>query len=179
VHEALRSGSTILIAMWSAFALLMALACVEDLRTRRIPNALVVGTLVLGVGASTVIHPPLAGLLAAMGGIAVGLVLWLPFYAMGMVGAGDVKLFAAASAWLGPHGAIEAAALTAFAGGAIAIVALAASGTATNTVFRLVHAIRMPALLRAGPTSRFRRLPYAFAIAIGVATAAAFPGIIW
>lgn len=154
-------------------------ACASDLRTRRIPNTVVVAITLLGIAFSIATRPWFSGVTNALGGIAVGLTLWLPFYAWRMVGAGDVKLFAACAAWLGPSGAVEAAVLTALAGGLVALVAMTIDRGVSATLFRLVHAVREPAMLRAGPVSRFRRMPYALAISGGVIAAAWLPGILW
>jgi len=44
------------------------------------------------------------GLLASLGGLVVGLLIWLPSWLFKLLGAGDVKMFAAAGAWLGCGG---------------------------------------------------------------------------
>jgi prepilin peptidase CpaA len=61
------------------------------------------------------------GLLAALGGSMVGLLIMLPGYLFGGTGAGDVKLLAAAGAWLGPMGTVRAFVFTMLAGAAIAM----------------------------------------------------------
>lgn len=138
---------------------LLAAAAVHDLRARRIPNALVLATLGTGLARAAALSAagagpaaPLApGLLAALVGTAVGLAAWLPFYAFGLLGAGDVKLFAAAAAWLGPQGVLPASTWAAAAGAVLA---------AGWTLWR-----RAP---RPGATAADRRLPYGVAVAAGV-----------
>src|SRR6188474_3847311 len=69
------------------------LACVFDLRTRRIPNALTFGAAL----AALLFHRFTGGTEGAMlaaGGWVVGLFLFLPFFAMRGMGGGDVKLLA-------------------------------------------------------------------------------------
>ncbi|WP_295524157.1 prepilin peptidase [uncultured Pseudacidovorax sp.] len=73
-----------------------------DLRWRRVPNALVLAGMVgallsLAVGAAL---PGLDGSAALMGGLAAFAVL-LPFYALRLMGAGDVKFAAVLGLWLG------------------------------------------------------------------------------
>jgi prepilin peptidase CpaA len=92
-----------------------------DLRTRRVPNALTVPFAVLGVGAAV------AGLsdhsaTAALVGLTLGMLLMMPGYLLGGTGAGDVKLLAAAGAWLGPSATGVAFLYTAIAGGLIAVI---------------------------------------------------------
>src|SRR5688500_15588241 len=103
------------------FTALLVLGAVGDLRTRRIPNRLVVVIGVLGLIYSVFSLPIIPGGVRGFTGILVGLGIWLPFYALGWVGAGDVKLFAAAGAWLGPMGAVEGALVGAIAGAVLAL----------------------------------------------------------
>lgn len=74
----------------------------EDWRWRRLPNSLLLAGVLLGA-----VHCLVFGLLplgaalpdAVLAALA-GLLLFLPFYALGWMGAGDVKLFAVIG-WLG------------------------------------------------------------------------------
>ncbi|HMN10631.1 MAG TPA: prepilin peptidase [Gemmatimonadaceae bacterium] len=104
-----------------AFLLLVAFACVSDVRARRIPNALVAVLATAGIAFSVVRLAPLAGLGSALSGMALGLAIWIAFYALGLLGAGDVKFFAAAAAWLGPAGAWRASLIAAAIGGVLAV----------------------------------------------------------
>lgn len=162
----------------AAFVGLLGAACVTDVRHRRVPNALVALLAVLGLVTSTLRQPWLDGLSVAVLGIGAGLALWLPFWLLHMIGAGDVKLFAAAAAWLGPSLALEGALLAAIYGGVAALVMLVAQRGLPFTLVRLGHAIYAPAILRDDPGVRAARLPYAVAISAGVLTAAWFPGIL-
>ena len=62
------------------------------------------------------------GLFYSLIGTAVGLALLLPAYAIGGMGAGDVKLLAALGAWLGPSAAFWMAIYASMAGGVLAVV---------------------------------------------------------
>ena len=111
---------------------LLLVACITDVRARRIPNALVLVTLALGVGHALLAWGGAvdgAGFTAtpwaALLGTVVGLLVGLPFWAAGIMGGGDVKLFAAAAAWLGPTLVPEAATATAIAGGGLALLWMA------------------------------------------------------
>ena len=80
-------------------------ACVTDLRSRRIPNVLTFGA----SGAALVFWTwtaGLSGLGLEPGGWMVGCALFLPWFVLGGMGAGDVKLLAALGAWLGPRDAL-------------------------------------------------------------------------
>jgi prepilin peptidase CpaA len=95
-----------------------------DVRSRRIPNVLTFGAAgVAFLYALTTGGPSGLGFSAA--GWLAGAALFFPFFALGGMGAGDVKLLAALAAWLGPGDAVWLAVFAAMAGGAFgAIVAL-------------------------------------------------------
>ena len=100
----------------AAFTLLLVGACVSDLRRRRIPNHIVAALVIGGIGYALATMAPLAALQHALGGSAVGLALWLPWWLVRVLGAGDVKLAAASGAWLGAAGMVEASLLAALVG---------------------------------------------------------------
>ena len=156
---------------------LLAAACVSDLRTRRIPNLLVLITAVTGVIFSAVTKSFATGLTQAGAGLLTGLAIWIPFYALRMLGAGDVKLFAAAATFLGARTAVDAAVYTALYGGALALLYMVLHSGLKSTAIRLGSAVREPSLLQnPATTSNRRRMPYAFAIAAGVVTVVLLPG---
>jgi len=163
------------IASGLVLVVLLAFACLSDLQTRRIPNRLVLLTAVLGILIALVTKPWVSGLRQAAGGLAAGFAIWVPFYLFKMLGAGDVKLFAAASTFLGPWLAVEGSLYTALYGGLIALTFMIMKSGWLATALRLSHAAHQPGLLRNEPTARWR-IPYAFAIAGGVLTAFWWPG---
>ena len=59
---------------------------------------------------------------ASLAGLALGLALMLPGHLIGATGAGDVKLFAAVGALVGPAHIVIAFVYTALAGGGVALV---------------------------------------------------------
>lgn len=92
-----------------------------DLSTRRVPNPL---TLLLAVCGVAFAASGLSGLSigASLAGFALGLALMLPGHLFGATGAGDVKLFAALGALIGPAHIATAFVYTALAGGILAVV---------------------------------------------------------
>ena len=152
-----------------AFVLLLpflAIALTTDISRRHISNLLIAYMLVSGVVLQAALFG-MSGLIAAVGGLVVGLVVLLPFYALGGMGAGDVKLLAAAGTFLGPEGALLAGVFTLAAGGVLALAVLAWYGLA-----RYLRA-RMPNI-RLAPVSGVAKLelPYSLAIAAGTLIAA-------
>jgi prepilin peptidase CpaA len=154
---------------------LLAVACLSDLRARRIPNILVLSTAAIGFGFALAGNGWLAGFLRAGGGLMTGFAIWFPFFAFGMLGAGDVKLFAASATFLGARAAVEGALYTALFGGVLAAIFMIANSGLAATAFRIGHAANQPMLLRQEPSTHGRRLPYALAIAAGVLTALWWP----
>jgi prepilin peptidase CpaA len=104
-----------------------AIACVWDLRCRRIPNALTLGAAAAAIGFHA-IAGGIGGGLSSVGGWLVGVaILFLPF-ALGGLGGGDVKLLGALGAWVGPADAVWLALYTFIAGGVLAVVIAAVRG---------------------------------------------------
>jgi prepilin peptidase CpaA len=99
---------------------LTVLAAVSDLRSRRIPNVLTVTGACAGLLYS-VATGGAEGLLVSLQGLGLGLLLWLPFYALGGMGAGDVKLLAAIGAWVGPSAVLRIALYASIAGALMAL----------------------------------------------------------
>lgn len=105
---------------WAAALALGVAACVWDLRTRRIPNALTFGAAAAALVVRLLVAGPW-GLADGAAGWLTGAALLLPFYALGGLGGGDVKLLAAIGAWVGPLAAFEVGLYGALAGGVLAV----------------------------------------------------------
>jgi len=116
-------------------------ACVTDVRTRRIPNALTFGA----AAAALLFHAIAdgrAGAGMAVVGWMVGVAVFLPFFLLGGMGAADVKLLAALGAWLGPRDAFWLAVYASLAGGVMAIIVALGRGylrTAVRNVGTLLR----------------------------------------
>jgi prepilin peptidase CpaA len=151
----------------------LGLACLSDLRTRRIPNVL---TMSAAAGA-VLFHLATNGWSAAswsLVGLSLGGLLFFPMFALRGMGAGDVKLLAAIGAWVGPGQVAIIALATSIAGGVIALVVALAYGYLRRALkniylvlmhWRIVGVEPLPALTL--EQARGPRLAYAFPIAIG------------
>ncbi len=82
-------------------AVLMTIAVVIDVKTRRIPNWLTVSAFVAGLLFHTITNG-WEGLGFALGGFGVGFGILLVLWLIGGGGGGDVKLMGAVGAWVGP-----------------------------------------------------------------------------
>jgi prepilin peptidase CpaA len=175
VREYPASALTIVGAL--CFTTALVVASVWDIRSRRIPNWLVLVLAVLGVCYSALVQPPLTGIGRALLAMVLGFTLWIPFYALRMLGAGDVKLFAAASCWLAPSQVIGAAIASALAGGVLSVIGLVLAHGLGLTTLRIAHGLRDPKMLAtplAVPAGR-KTLPYGLAMTVGLLIAVWFP----
>jgi prepilin peptidase CpaA len=162
---------------WVAIGGVSVLAAVCDVRTGRIPNVLTFGAAAAGFAFSALQAGP-SGLGTSLLGCLAGLVLFLPLFALGGMGGGDVKLLAAIGAWIGPMGALQAALWASLVGGVMAVIVGISSGY-LREAFRNLFA--MVAVWRTvGPSpiseltlteSRAPRLAYAVPIGIGAIVA--------
>ena len=160
---------------WIPLAFLVAvllIAVVTDLREQRIPNLLTLPAAVLAVIYFTVRHGT-DGLWSSLAGLGLGYAIWLILYAIGKMGAGDVKLVGAVGALIGPREVAIASLFIAIGGGLYAIVLLAWSGSLGKTIRR--YGSMAKALLRTGKVmylppveqAHAPELCYGVAIALG------------
>jgi prepilin peptidase CpaA len=162
------------------FSLLLVFAAIGDVRTRRIPNRLVAGITVTGVLYSAIVGGAVWGTLKGIEGFFAGMAFWLAFYVLGWLGAGDVKLVAAAGAWLGPREVIEGSLIAALLGAILALLWLLRSRGIGRAVETLGVAVTLPSILTESPKSadRIRSLPYSVPIAVGALCAGWTPGLL-
>jgi prepilin peptidase CpaA len=155
--------------------LLLVIAAICDCRSRKIPNELVVCGALFAVVYTTLV-PPVFGatVLFPVSGLLVGLLLFLPLYLLGAMGAGDVKLLAMVGAFLGPLQTLYAALAVMIVGGALAIVWVLARGRMLQMLHNLASLFHFGALVAVdGPTRRIApaasagKMPYGVAVAIG------------
>jgi prepilin peptidase CpaA len=155
--------------------LFLAAAVITDLRARLISNALVLTGALTGLVLAG-LTPGGIGFLSALGGVALGLAIFLPMYLLRVMGAGDVKLMAMTGAFIGPAAIFEATLWVLLAGGALALAFALRRGVARRMAANLreiLFSAAASAQIRslpdfsAGPQTA-ARLPYAVAIALGV-----------
>jgi prepilin peptidase CpaA len=145
-----------------------------DVATRRIPNALTFGAAL----AALVVHAYLGGwtgLGMAAVGWAAGVALFFPVFALGGMGAGDVKLLGAVGAWLGPVAAVWVALYAGIAGGLMGLIVAGFSGylvQALTNVWSLLMYWRIVGLKPASDltlsTHKGPRLAYALPVFAGL-----------
>ena len=175
--------SALIIIILLVFLLLAAL---QDLRSYRISNNLIVSGVLFGVLLNIAVPSEMGGLggLSSLIGFGVGLGLLLPMYLLRVMGAGDVKLMAMVGAFLGPQAIMVTLLYVLVAGGALSICVAMYRGVLKklfySTQIILVEfrtnlftpkSKRLPnALSFAGVTQdAAAKMPYGVAIAVGTA----------
>jgi len=176
-------GMPLALGFACAFVALALAGIVYDVRFRRIPNALVLAILAAGLIFTTLADPVWPGLRTGLAGVGVGFGIWILFYVIGVMGAGDVKYFAAMSAWLGPGLAWRTSLLCALIGGVLAVGFLLRD----SRLARAFRAIALAPFLRSLPAPQVsdltalearRQLPYGVAMGLGAILAFLFPNIL-
>ncbi len=153
------------IAVWPTIALVVA-ATITDVRSRRIPNVLVLPFLLLGVASSAVARG-WSGLGQSLLGVLLAIAALGLFCLLGGMGLGDVKLCAAVGAWIGPSQLLIALVMTSLIGGAMALVWAITGGFLKEVLLGTAGLVfgRRKGLTLANPAAR--KMPYAPAIAVG------------
>jgi prepilin peptidase CpaA len=111
----------------AAVALATLVASVTDLWKFKVYNVLTFPMLVLGLGVATYLGG-WSGLASSLLGAGLGFGLLIVFYALGGVGAGDVKLLTAIGAWLGPNLTYQVFVASALFGGIYALILVVVRG---------------------------------------------------
>ncbi|MGY8904556.1 MAG: A24 family peptidase [Burkholderiales bacterium] len=174
---------------WSLVVLMLfvVIALITDVRQRRIPNALVVAALCVGVlvnglgpeafGRSAGLFtyaPGALGIKGALLGALLGMVVFLPFYALSAMGAGDVKLMASIGSFVGPATLLNLALFVLLMGGVLSVMRMVWKGN-SKEVLGNVGATLLPSLSATGKrfdpaTQSTDRMPYVLAVAAGMLT---------
>ena len=155
------------VAWWPA-VLVLSVATFTDIRSRRIPNWLVLPYLLAGIAVLSWLHG-WQGAVESLEGAGLALLIYGFLFWMGGMGAGDVKLCIAIGAWIGPAQLFIALVLTGLAGGAMALFRAMRGGFLKelfqNTGGLLFSAKERGEAVLSNPQRR--KMPYAPAIAIG------------
>lgn len=158
---------------WWPTVILLAVATFTDLRSRRIPNWLVVPFLVAGIAVSAWLFG-WHGIAQSFAGLGLAALLFGALAWMGGMGMGDVKLCAAIGAWVGPAQLFTSLVLTGLVGGIMAL-GWAAWGGFLGDLFQGSGDLLLgwkkrglrPHPVHVLSNPRAHKMPYAPAIAIG------------
>jgi prepilin peptidase CpaA len=170
-------------------AVTLVVAAVIDGVQLKVPNWITFPMIISGWVYSAVFSPFAGweGIVYSLLGTAVGLALLLPAYAIGGMGAGDVKLLAGVGAWVWSERTLYAFAATAIIGGviAVAMVLYRRAWQHHKTQFWMIVneilTVKDPEQLSAIAAERkssMRLLPYGIPIAIGTIAYFACAGLL-
>ncbi len=163
--------------VWVVTVTLVVAAVIDGIKLK-VPNWITFPMILSGWAYSAVLSPYAGweGFLWSLLGTVVGLALLLPAYAIGGMGAGDVKLMAGVGAWMWSTVTLYAFALSAVSGGIIAVIMVLAGKSWTKhkgqfwMILNEILAIRDPEKLSEIAAERkpsMLLLPYGIPIAIG------------
>jgi prepilin peptidase CpaA len=172
--ELLRLDGTSVLIRYGVLVMMVTIAAIYDIQFRRIPNLLVLTGLVF----SLIIHVTFNefyGFKEWGYGMLTGFVLFLPFYVLHAMGAGDVKLMAMAGSFLDAGSAIGVVLTTLVVGGGLSIVVAFHNGVLRKAISNVhTHLTQFMFKKLSGGNAQLEQLPssagnlpYAVAIAIG------------
>lgn len=173
---------------WVVTITLVVAAVIDGLQLK-VPNWITFPMIISGWIYSTAFSPYAGweGLFLSLVGTAVGLAVLLPAYAVGGMGAGDVKLMAGVGAWMWGTVTLYAFAATAVVGGVIAIGMVLSRGAWQKhrdqfwSILGEIATVKDPEQLAAIAAERKPRmflLPYGIPIAIGTIAYFAWSGML-
>lgn len=154
----------------------LAIAVVIDARQRRIPNWLTGGLAATGLGSAAVLQGA-AGAWQSVLGLTVGGAILIPFFVTRAMGAGDVKLLAAAGSFLGPVSALVAGGFSLMIGAMMALAIVAVQTVPALAALNPRATRDVSAESDATLGLRGQAFPYALAIALGVIAACWYQGL--
>ena len=156
----------------AALIALVVVAAWSDLRTRKIPNWITVSGAAVALGLH-IFYGGASGAIRSLAGATLGLAIFIALYAAGGMGAGDVKLFSAVGAFLGPQALILAFIFTGLIGGVAGLALALWRGRLRETLERtrevLIDAgtLRWQQMRERAASPKSLRLPYGAVIAGG------------
>ena len=157
-----------------------------DGKQLRVPNWMTFPMVLAGLAYNS-IAGGWSGFELAFGGMLVGLLTLLPLYAVGGMGAGDVKLMAGIGAWLGGHITLYAFGVSAVVGAIMAVIMAWRGGRFAHhwANFQMIlgewMTIKDPqklAVIAAERKPRMMLLPYGIPICIGSIAYFLYSGLI-
>jgi prepilin peptidase CpaA len=149
----------------------------HDVRYRRIPNPIVLATLISGLVMNVTLGG-FSGGLNSIGGCLLAFILMFIMHVFGAMGAGDVKLFAAIGSLLGAQLVLPTFVVVVLTGGLLALLVVVRCGIVRTTLHRVLQILvgllpgwQMPRF--SVPADRRLTIPYGAAITIGAIIATA------
>jgi len=165
---------------FAILTVIFVLSTITDIQEHKIPNVLSLGGILIGLTYMS-FSQGIDGLVFSLQGMGLGFLLFLPFYLLRGMAAGDVKLMAAVGAFVGPSLIVSAVAGTLISGAVLALAYAIYIGGASTLLQRYGSMARV--MLTTHQITYFKptendagntRFPYAAAIFVGT-----YLGIWW
>jgi len=159
-------------------------AGVLDWRSRRIPNWLTVPGAAVGIAVNTFLYR-WSGLKTALLGMALGLVLLLPFVLVRSLGAGDWKLAGALGACLGPRPLVAVLVAAILVAGVMALAVVVWTGRLKQTLANIAHivaalfSLRLPGPQVSLDNPQATKIPFGVALALAALLYAVARAMLW
>lgn len=122
-------------------AILITLSLVSDTREYKIKNTITLGISTIGLITNLILYG-LEGLIFSLAGWLIPVVLLFIFFALRMLGAGDIKLFAAVGAIMGWKFSVYSIIYSFIAGGIIALIIMLVRKNAIKRLRYFIHYIK-------------------------------------
>ncbi|MCS7239296.1 MAG: A24 family peptidase [Thermoguttaceae bacterium] len=184
-HPSLDGALVVPMAAWIVTVFLIAGALIDGLALR-VPNWLTFPMIFSGWAVGGMVFG-WAGLWASILGTLVGLALLIPLYAIGGMGAGDVKLLAGVGAWIGAQHTLWAFVASVLCGGLLALLLAVYRGQFRQFVMNMrliaaeilfVRDVRLLAKLASERKRQAILLPYGIPIALGCISYLLYQGML-
>jgi len=159
----------------AALTVILGLAAVLDIRTRRIPHVLTMCGIAAGLGLRFVAGTD--ALVSGVIGVLLAFVIMLPFLVLGVLGGGDGKLLMAMGAFMGGQALPGALLLIAMIGGIVAVIDAGRKRMLLPVLYNTVGILSHWATF--GRRGANRSLTSTDALAIPYGVAIAIGGVLW
>ncbi len=135
---------------------------VDDLRSRKVHNVLVLGLFVIAITANF-LYRGLDGSLIGFGALLLALVATIPLYALGVLGGGDVKLFAVFALFVDPNTMFQTLIYSIIWGGVFSLI----RALIQRELLSLVRSTYKLATRQKTQPMVIHQIPYTFAMLLG------------
>ena len=142
------------------------LCVVYDIKFRKVPNIFTFTATVAGVFLNIFLSG-FSSFPSSLAGIAVGFVMFFPFYFLGGMGAGDVKFMMAAGSIIGYRSCFFSGLYGSVLAGIAAVIVLTVKGKLIKTMIKLYNSLLVFLVLRNRDSLKFEKeeiKPFAYTI---------------
>ena len=148
--------------MWAIASVTLVIGFMDDVRSRKVHNPLVVTLFVLTL-VGTIYVRGIVGSIPGAAALMIALIATIPMFAMGVLGGGDVKLFAVFALALDVPSALNTLLYSLIWGALFGLCRAALSKQLLTLVKNTYRVGRRPR----APAPQIQKIPYTFALLLG------------